>query len=274
MIIHHSRTIVSPLKRFLNASEVPGFGRFLSQGSTEHLDLIMASDSVVREDEENKLKVDLYFDTISPYSWPAFEVLCRYKQRWNIELTWKPVFMGGLVTGAGNTYVDNLAACPSKAMYMFKDLESRVGNFYDISLCTKADPISHIAIIGSLAQQRFVTSVLQNCADKVENVCREIWQRSWGPEDATSHTPEDLKLCAERAGLSDEQINICLSAMKDTSVKQILKQTTEEAVERGAFGAPTMFFNKGGREEMVWGSDRFEMVGSLYGLEWKGPKPQ
>ena len=22
--------------------------------------------------------------------------------------------------GAGNTYVDNLAACPSKAMYMFK----------------------------------------------------------------------------------------------------------------------------------------------------------
>lgn len=263
MLINGSRTfVITSVKRFQFTSVAPRFQRFLSQ------------DSVAKDDGGTVLKVDFYFDTISPYSWPAFEVLCRYKQRWNIDLSWKPVFMGGLVTGAGNTYVDNLTACPSKAIYMFKDLESRVGNFYDISLCTKEDPITHIAIIGSLAQQRFVTSVLQNCPDKVESVCREIWQRSWGPEDATSHTSQDLKLCAARAGLSDEQTNICLSGMKDTSVKQTLKKTTEEAVERGAFGAPTMFFNKGGREEMVWGSDRFEMIGSLYGLEWKGPKPQ
>ena len=34
-------------------------------------------------------------------------------------------------------------------------------------------------------------------------------------------------------------------------------QVTEEAVDRGAFGAPTMFFTEEDQEEqMFWGSDR------------------
>ena len=34
------------------------------------------------------------------------------------------------------------------------------------------------------------------------------------------------------------------------------KAVTEEAVERGAFGAPTMFLHEDGEnEEMFWGSD-------------------
>ena len=36
------------------------------------------------------------------------------------------------------------------------------------------------------------------------------------------------------------------------------KAVTEEAVERGAFGAPTMFLHEDGEnEEMFWGSDIF-----------------
>ena len=36
---------------------------------------------------------------------------------------------------------------------------------------------------------------------------------------------------------------------------------TEEAVDRGAFGAPTMYFTEEGREEeMFWGSDRWQCV--------------
>ena len=53
---------------------------------------------------------------------------------------------------------------------------------------------------------------------------------------------------------------------------------TEEAAERGAFGAPTMFFCQGGAgpvegEQMFWGSDRFEMVAAIFKLPWLGPDP-
>ena len=38
----------------------------------------------------------------------------------------------------------------------------------------------------------------------------------------------------------------------------LLKEVTAEAVDRGAFGSPTMFFSEGGAdtEHMFWGSDR------------------
>ena len=49
---------------------------------------------------------------------------------------------------------------------------------------------------------------------------------------------------------------------------------TQEAVDRGAFGAPTMFFHeKGENEQMFWGSDRFEMVASIFEKQWHGPDP-
>ena len=33
------------------------------------------------------LRVDFYFDTVSPYTWPAFEVLTRYRDMWDMEVT-------------------------------------------------------------------------------------------------------------------------------------------------------------------------------------------
>lgn len=47
--------------------------------------------------------------------------------------------------------------------------------------------------------------------------------------------------------------------MQDQAIKDRLKATTEEAVARGAFGAPTMFVG----EEMFFGHDRLDYVEEL-----------
>ena len=66
-----------------------------------------------------------------------------------------------------------------------------------------------------------------------------------------------MTIVATKAGMEPQQISHCLQVMKGDEVKTRLKQVTAEAVDRGAFGAPTMFFSEAGeREEMFWGSDR------------------
>lgn len=226
-----------------------------------------------KKNSSDALPVDFYFDTISPYTWIGFEILCRYKERWNLKVNWKPVFMGALVNDAGNPFLTALLECPNKASYMYKDLESRASRFYNVPLKVKEDPITHIGIIGSLSQQRYVTGVLKNCPDKLEEVCRQIWMRSWGPSDSTTHSEEDLVEVSKRAGLSGSEIANCLMSWKNDEIKQKLKETTAEAIERGVFGVPTMIIEKGGEEELFWGSDRFEMIAHVIGKEYRGPNP-
>ena len=49
-----------------------------------------------------RLKIDLYVDVVSPYSFLAFEVLHRYKELWNLEIIIKPAFLGGVMKATGN----------------------------------------------------------------------------------------------------------------------------------------------------------------------------
>eukprot|EP00092_Neocalanus_flemingeri_P014326 GFUD01015447.1.p1 GENE.GFUD01015447.1~~GFUD01015447.1.p1 ORF type:complete len:280 (-),score=49.63 GFUD01015447.1:222-1001(-) len=221
----------------------------------------------------SKLNVDFYFDTVSPYTWPAFEVLIRYQKRWDLDINYKPVFLGGLTNAASNPYLASMAECANKASYQFMDLETRTANFFNIPFKMKADSFRLIGMIGSLQQQRFATAVLQSHPQYMEHLVRSFFMRSWS-EDKDVHTVDDITAVAKSAGMNEKEIEDCLAAMKTDTVKSLLKDVTEEAAERGAFGAPTTFWHENGEnEQMFWGSDRFEMVAQIYGKHWEGPNP-
>ncbi|XP_043935779.1 glutathione S-transferase kappa 1 isoform X2 [Protopterus annectens] len=46
--------------------------------------------------------LELFYDVVSPYSWLAFEVLCRYRNVWNVDLRLRPGFLGGLMNLSGS----------------------------------------------------------------------------------------------------------------------------------------------------------------------------
>ena len=63
-----------------------------------------------------------------------------------------------------------------------------------------------------------------------------------------------MRRLLEGAGIDPERL---LRTIDDEDTKTALRRTTDEAVARGVFGAPTFFV--GG--EMFWGNDRLDWVG-------------
>jgi 2-hydroxychromene-2-carboxylate isomerase len=65
--------------------------------------------------------------------------------------------------------------------------------------------------------------------------------------------PEVLAELFEQAGLD---VAAAMTRAESDEIDDRLEKNTQEAIERGVFGVPTMFVG----DEMFWGNDRFELV--------------
>ncbi|XP_046642244.1 glutathione S-transferase kappa 1-like [Daphnia pulicaria] len=214
-------------------------------------------------------KVEFYFDVVSPYTWFCFEVLCRYKPYWNMDLVLRPFFLGGVMKATGNKPPMTVA---SKGMYMQKDL-LRNADYFGINIKLIDDPYNVLVQKGSLKAMRFLTSINLHCPVYLENVSRELWQRIWSiGEDITEE--DSFKLAAKNAQMNEIDIENCLKRMDEPETREALKKTTEEAVDYGAFGAPTIVVHAKEGPELFFGSDRFPLIAQLLKEVWKGPFPE
>lgn len=216
--------------------------------------------------------MELFYDVVSPYSWLGFEVMCRYRNVWNIDLKLRPAFLSGIMKGAGNKPP---GLVPNKFLYMAKDL-SRSAQYFNVPLHTPADPFEAMFNKGSLSAMRFVTAVQEREANgdkQVEHVSRELWKRIWS-EDKDITKPESLAEAAMKAGLSNKEIKEVLEMAASDKIKEKLKSTTQEALDHGAFGFPMLICHVNGKAEMFFGSDRFELMAHCIGEKWLGPQPE
>ncbi|XP_071945149.1 glutathione S-transferase kappa 1-like isoform X1 [Antedon mediterranea] len=211
-----------------------------------------------------KKTIELFYDVISPYSWLAFEILGRYRQRWNIDLQYKPFFLGGIMQGADNKPP---GLNPMKAVYMFDDLAMQ--RDYTGVLFSKSVPTSFFEQ-SSLTAQRFLTVVNDQHPDDLEEVSRQLWIRMWSKnKDITD--PTSVLEAAQAAGMSEEVANKCMSEVKDQSTNEELKRITGIALESGAFGAPWILAHNDGEVKTFWGTDKIPLLAHVIGEKWEGP---
>nr|KAF6338086.1 glutathione S-transferase kappa 1 [Pipistrellus kuhlii] len=169
--------------------------------------------------------VELFYDVLSPYSWLGFEILCRYKNIWNVHLQLRPSLIAGIMKSSG-----------------------------------------------SLSAMRFLTAVNMEHPEMLEKVSRELWMRVWSrDEDITE--PGSILAAAEKAGMSTEGARALLEKISTPQVKNQLKETTEAACKYGAFGLPVTVAHLDGQTQMLFGSDRMELLAYLLGEKWMGPVP-
>jgi 2-hydroxychromene-2-carboxylate isomerase len=192
--------------------------------------------------------VEFFFDFGSPTSYLAWTQLPKLAAEAGAQLVWRPMLLGGVFKATGNA---SPVMVPAKGRWMNQDM-ARWARRHGVALAMNP----HFPI-NTLTLMRGATGLqMRQPADferYVDTVFRAMWETPCNMGDAAV-----LAQVLQRAGFDAEAL---LALVGDPEVKARLVATTEEAVARGVFGAPTMFVG----EQMFFGQDRLDFVREALG---------
>ena len=179
--------------------------------------------------------IDFYFDIISPYSYIAYKKILKIK---NINFNLKPILLGGLHNLAG-------ISAPAFNKYKMKNMQN------DCELVAKKNNIifkwNSKFPINSLGIMRGYLCVENN---KKEEYLNSFFEAYW-KEDQDLSNEDNIKYFLKKLKIDEYDF---LNLISNQETKDKLKQVTQEAFEKGVFGAPTFIVNN----KIFWGQDRLE----------------
>ncbi len=187
--------------------------------------------------------VDFYFDFGSPAAYLAYTQLPKLCAAAGAALNWKPMLLGAVFQATGN---HSPATVPAKGKYMFDDLQ-RFALQYDVPF--NRNP--HFPINTLMLMRAAVGLQMRNDTRQME-FTQAVFEAMW-VESRNLNDLAETGAVLHEAGF-DAAAMLALVSQQD--VKDRLKVLTQEAVDRGVFGAPTMFVG----DAMFWGQDRLNFV--------------
>ncbi|MES2265066.1 MAG: 2-hydroxychromene-2-carboxylate isomerase [Pseudomonadota bacterium] len=188
-------------------------------------------------------KVEFFFDVGSPYTYLAYHQLPKIAKARNAEIVWRPMLLGGVFQATGNS---SPATVPIKGQHSMVDLE-RWARHFDV-------PFQHNPYfpINTLHLMRGAAGMQMRSEEEFQRYLAAVFSAMF-EKPRNLGAPEEVAAVLEAAGVSPL---LFLELVKDEQVKEKLKRDTQEAIERGVFGAPTFFVGA----DMFWGQDRLHFV--------------
>jgi len=192
--------------------------------------------------------VEFFFDVGSPTSYLAWSQLPGLCAEAGATLVYRPMLLGGVFQATGNA---SPAAVAAKGRYMNDDM-ARFAQRYGVPLV--ANP--HFPI-NTLTLMRGAAGVQLRLPTRLPDYLRGVFNAIW-VEGLNLNDPAVAAQALRAAGFDPAEV---LALTADPEVKAALRATTEEAVARGVFGAPTMFVG----DAMFFGQDRLDFVREALG---------
>ena len=185
--------------------------------------------------------LEFYFDFISPYSFLAHKQIREMENKKGIKVIYKPVLLGGLHNLHG---IKAPAFIPAKAKHMVRDCKL-IAEKNNIRF-----KFNSYFPIRSLNLMRGVLVAEEDNVKKyyIDNIFNTIWQDGLNMNDA---------IVIQKI-LQNLNINPKTFSLRTTSslIKDLLRKKTNDAYEKGVFGAPTFVVNN----KIFWGQDRIEFA--------------
>ncbi len=187
--------------------------------------------------------VEYFFDFGSPASYLAYTQLPQIAASCGAQIVWRPMLLGGVFKATGNA---SPATVPAKGRWMFGDL-ARWATRYGVPFV----PNPHFPV-NTLPLMRIATGVQMTQPHNFLRCCDAMFNAMWR-EQCNVGDAAQLATRLAQAGFDAEAL-LALAAESDTKARLIA--TTEEAVARGVFGAPSFFVG----DQLFFGQDRLDFV--------------
>lgn len=188
-------------------------------------------------------RVEFLFDVGSPAAYIAWTQMPRLGAETGAEIVYQPFLLGGVFHATGNRSPTEV---PAKGRYMQDDLQRFAARYGVPFRHNPHFPINTLALMrGAVGLQMREPHRMHGYVDAV---FRAIWADGLNMGDAAT-----VASVLQQAGFDAQRV---LALTADPEVKERLKAVTQQAVERGVFGAPTFFVG----DQMFWGQDRIDFV--------------
>ena len=190
--------------------------------------------------------VQFLFDFGSPNAYFCHKVLPDIEARTGVRITYVPILLGGLFKLANNrSPIEAFAGIPNKLAYEMLEIRRFVQKHQlDRYTFNPHFPVNTLGIMrGAVAAQHLAC---------FEPYAAAMFAGMW-EEGLNLADPAVIATVLSRHGLDAKAL---MEATQTPEVKNTLMANTQQAFERGAFGAPTFFVG----DDIFFGKDRLGEV--------------
>lgn len=183
-------------------------------------------------------KVEFFYDYVSAYS---YLVNSQVEKIEGADVQYRPMLLGAVMQASGNSPPGSV---PAKGAYLNKDLArwaKRYGMVFKFNSKFPQNTLKALRL--AIAAQR-------------RGVFHDIHQPLFDGMFVHDLDLGNEKILAQILANAGVKADDLMSDISDQSIKDELKENTQDAIQRGVFGAPTFFV--GG--EMFFGNDRLDFI--------------
>lgn len=192
------------------------------------------------------MKLEFFFDISSPWTYLGFHNVQPFAKEMDIEIDWKPILVGGIFNTVNpSVYEGRANPVKVKARYHLKDMQdwARLAGL-KIIFPPRIFPINSVKAMRACI-------VLKNQGLLVP-FAANVFEAYWSHETDIADDGQLVRIL-ERVGADSGSV---MDAIQTPEIKDQLKANTQDVIDRGGFGSPTLFLG----DDMYFGNDRLPLV--------------
>lgn len=192
--------------------------------------------------------VEFFFDLSSPWTRLAFHNITGVLADTRAEIVWRPFLVGGVFNAVNPAVYSERSKVDSPRM---KNTFTWLREWAELAGVAMHFPSPHHPL-RSVSAMRFCCAL-----EKDQTALRQFCQQAFEACFRDQENLDDISVLiaiADGCGLDGEAL--ARRAATD-DIKQHLRANTDEAIQRGAFGSPTLFV---GGKYMYFGNDQLPLV--------------